>query len=78
MLQIWKEGIAKAQMLYAQAKHAAHTTEESFETDYSMEYSLDGDFHCLQLMPRSPIMSSSRASRVSSLAHSHRFEDHFY
>lgn len=42
------------------------------DTDYSFDYNLDGDYHSLQLAPRSPLASSSRASRVSSLAHSHR------
>lgn len=46
--------------------------EESVETDYSTDYNIDTDYHSLQLIPRSPLASSSRASRVSSLAHSHR------
>lgn len=73
-LKSWKEGICKAQTLYSQAKISfMPSTEpaESVETDYSFEYVPENDYHfCLQA-PRSPLASSSRASRVSSLAHSH-------
>lgn len=48
--------------------------DESLDTDYSFEYNIESDFHSLQLAPRSPLASSSRASRVSSLAHSHRYK----
>lgn len=72
VLQSWKDGIVKAQTLYSQAKQLSYMTEESVDTDYSFDYNLDGDYHSLQLAPRSPLASSSRASRVSSLAHSHR------
>ncbi|XP_066258514.1 pleckstrin homology domain-containing family G member 5 isoform X2 [Euwallacea similis] len=67
----WKEGIAKAQLLYAQAKQTSYMGDESLDAEYSLEYNLENDFHSLQLAPRSPMASSSRASRVSSLAHSH-------
>ncbi|XP_019757266.1 pleckstrin homology domain-containing family G member 5 isoform X2 [Dendroctonus ponderosae] len=67
----WKDGILKAQSLYAQAKQTSYTAEESLDTDYSLDYNLESDYHNLQLAPRSPMASSSRASRVSSLAHSH-------
>ncbi|XP_017778525.1 PREDICTED: pleckstrin homology domain-containing family G member 5 isoform X2 [Nicrophorus vespilloides] len=69
-LKSWKDCIAKAQSLYYQAKQS-YLNEESLDTEYSFEYSTDNDLHCLQLAPRSPLASSSRASRVSSLAHSH-------
>lgn len=49
-----------------------YPVEESLESDYTTDYNLEGDYHSLQLIPRSPLASSSRASRVSSLAHSHR------
>ncbi|XP_030757570.1 pleckstrin homology domain-containing family G member 5 isoform X1 [Sitophilus oryzae] len=67
----WKEGIAKAQVLYAQAKQLSSFGEESLDADYNLDYNLESDYHSLQLAPRSPMASSSRASRVSSLAHSH-------
>ncbi|XP_072388521.1 uncharacterized protein [Diabrotica undecimpunctata] len=67
----WKEGIAKAQTLYAQAKKMGYTADESIDTDYSFDYNLENDYSNIQLIPRSPLASSSRASRVSSLAHSH-------
>ncbi|KAK9869867.1 hypothetical protein WA026_003591 [Henosepilachna vigintioctopunctata] len=44
--------------------------EESLDADMSMD-NLESDYHSLQLAPRSPLATSSRASRVSSLAHSH-------
>lgn len=68
-LKGWKEGISKAQMLYAQAKQMNYI-DESLDTDYNLD-NLESDYHSLQLAPRSPIATSSRASRVSSLAHSH-------
>lgn len=71
--QSWKDGFAKAQSLYTQAKQTNYMTEESLDTDYSLEYNLEGDCHSLQMPPRSPMATSSRASRVSSLAHSHRY-----
>ncbi|XP_060517606.1 pleckstrin homology domain-containing family G member 5 isoform X2 [Cylas formicarius] len=67
----WKDGIAKAQYLYAQAKQMSYITDESLDADYNLEYNIENDFHSLQLAPKSPLASSSRASRVSSLAHSH-------
>lgn len=70
-LKGWKEGIAKAQYLYNQAKQMTYVADESLDADYNLEYNLEGDFHSLQLAPRSPMATSSRASRVSSLAHSH-------
>lgn len=73
-VQSWKDGFAKAQSLYTQAKQTTYMTEESLDTDYSLEYNLEGDCHSLQMPPRSPMASSSRASRVSSLAHSHRYK----
>lgn len=70
--QSWKESIAKAQVLYAQAKQPAYL-EESLDADYGLVDPLESEFHSLQLAPRSPLACSSRASRVSSLAHSHRW-----
>ncbi|KRT83101.1 hypothetical protein AMK59_3602 [Oryctes borbonicus] len=70
-LKSWKESIAKAQSLYSQAKQPTYL-EESLDADYGLVGdSLESEFHSLQLAPRSPLASSSRASRVSSLAHSH-------
>lgn len=71
-MQTWKESIAKAQALYAQAKQLGFVGEESLDTDYSFDYTLESEFPSSQLVPRSPLATSSRASRVSSLAHSHR------
>lgn len=71
-LQSWKDGIMKAQTLYAQAKQTSYSTDDTLDVDYSLEYNFESDFHSLQMPPRSPMASSSRASRVSSLAHSHR------
>ncbi|KAF5282725.1 hypothetical protein FQR65_LT02722 [Abscondita terminalis] len=70
-LKSWKDSIKKAQCLYLQAKQVNYTGEDSLETDFTGDYNLEGDYHSLQLIPRSPLASSSRASRVSSLAHSH-------
>ncbi|KAK5646254.1 hypothetical protein RI129_004718, partial [Pyrocoelia pectoralis] len=70
-LKSWKDSIAKAQYLYLQAKQMNYTADEALETDFTTDCNLEGDYHSLQLMPRSPLASSSRASRVSSLAHSH-------
>ncbi|CAG9814235.1 unnamed protein product, partial [Phaedon cochleariae] len=70
-LKGWKDGIAKAQALYAQARQMSYIADESVDTDYSFDYNLDSDYTSLQLVPRSPLATSSRASRVSSLAHSH-------
>ncbi|XP_074040485.1 uncharacterized protein isoform X2 [Leptinotarsa decemlineata] len=67
----WKDGIAKAQTLYAQARQMSYIADESVDTDYSFDYNLENDYPSLQLVPRSPLATSSRASRVSSLAHSH-------
>ncbi|KAG5879827.1 hypothetical protein JTB14_028090 [Gonioctena quinquepunctata] len=67
----WKDGIAKAQSLYAQARQMSYIADESVDTDYSFDYNLENDYPSLQLVPRSPLATSSRASRVSSLAHSH-------
>ncbi|RZC34774.1 pleckstrin -likey domain-containing family G member 5 [Asbolus verrucosus] len=67
----WKEGIAKAQALYAQAKQMTFVPDESLDVDYGLGCNLESDYHSLQLAPRSPLATSSRASRVSSLAHSH-------
>ncbi|XP_008194220.1 pleckstrin homology domain-containing family G member 5 isoform X4 [Tribolium castaneum] len=68
----WKDGIAKAQALYAQAKQMTFIPDEqSLDVDYGLECNLESDYHSLQLAPRSPLATSSRASRVSSLAHSH-------
>lgn len=68
--QGWKDGISKAQTLYAQAKQMSYV-DESLDADISLD-NLESDYHSLQLAPRSPLATSSRASRVSSLAHSHR------
>ncbi|XP_044750669.1 pleckstrin homology domain-containing family G member 5 isoform X2 [Coccinella septempunctata] len=65
----WKDGINKAQTLYAQAKQMSYV-DESLDADISIE-NLESDYNSLQLAPRSPLATSSRASRVSSLAHSH-------
>ncbi|XP_063917927.1 pleckstrin homology domain-containing family G member 5-like isoform X1 [Zophobas morio] len=71
-LKGWKDGIAKAQALYAQAKQTTFIPDEqSLDVEYSLECNLESDYHSLQLAPRSPLATSSRASRVSSLAHSH-------
>jgi pleckstrin domain-containing family G protein 5 len=71
-LKGWKDGIAKAQALYAQAKQMTFVPDEqSLDVDYGLECNLESDYHSLQLAPRSPLATSSRASRVSSLAHSH-------
>ncbi|XP_050307638.1 pleckstrin homology domain-containing family G member 5 isoform X2 [Anthonomus grandis grandis] len=67
----WKDGIAKAQHLYSQAKQMNSMGDESLDADYSFDGNLESDYHSLQLAPRSPLATSSRASRVSSLAHSH-------
>ncbi|XP_076256020.1 uncharacterized protein LOC143193589 isoform X2 [Rhynchophorus ferrugineus] len=67
----WKDGIAKAQILYSQARQLTSIGDDSLDTDYILDYNLESDYHSLQLAPRSPMASSSRASRVSSLAHSH-------
>ncbi|CAG9855895.1 unnamed protein product [Phyllotreta striolata] len=67
----WKDGIAKAQTLYAQAKQLSYVADESVDADYSFDYNLENDYSSIQLIPRSPLATSSRASRVSSLAHSH-------
>ncbi|KAL1497170.1 hypothetical protein ABEB36_008171 [Hypothenemus hampei] len=67
----WKDGIAKAQSLYAQAKQMSYVADGSLDAEYNLEFNLESDYHSLQLAPRSPMVSSSRASRVSSLAHSH-------
>ncbi|KAJ8981834.1 hypothetical protein NQ317_004784 [Molorchus minor] len=68
----WKDGIAKAQALYAQAKQMSYIADESVDTDYGFDYNLENEYPSLQqLIPRSPLATSSRASRVSSLAHSH-------
>ncbi|KAK9744014.1 RhoGEF domain [Popillia japonica] len=70
-LKSWKESLAKAQALYAQAKQPTYQ-EESLDADYGLVGDpLESDFHSLQIAPRSPLATSSRASRVSSLAHSH-------
>lgn len=45
--------------------------EDSLDVDFNLECNLETDYHNLQLAPRSPLATSSRASRVSSLAHSH-------
>ncbi|CAH1127821.1 unnamed protein product [Ceutorhynchus assimilis] len=67
----WKEGISKAQLLYSQAKQLSFmAADESLDYDYGLDH-LESEYHSLQLAPRSPMASSSRASRVSSLAHSH-------
>nr|XP_022900962.1 pleckstrin homology domain-containing family G member 5 isoform X1 [Onthophagus taurus]XP_022900963.1 pleckstrin homology domain-containing family G member 5 isoform X1 [Onthophagus taurus] len=68
-LKSWKDGIAKAQSLYSQAKQVSHY--DDIDPEYSFTESLESDFHNFQLAPKSPLASSSRASRVSSLAHSH-------
>ncbi|XP_045471611.1 pleckstrin homology domain-containing family G member 5 isoform X1 [Harmonia axyridis] len=65
----WRDGISKAQSLYAQARQMSYV-DESLDADISIE-NLESDYHSLQLAPRSPLATSSRASRVSSLAHSH-------
>ncbi|KAJ8918331.1 hypothetical protein NQ315_008024, partial [Exocentrus adspersus] len=70
-LKGWKDGIAKAQTLYAQAKQMSYIADESLDADYSFDYNLENEYPSLQLVPRSPLATSSRASRVSSLAHSH-------
>ncbi|KAJ8950114.1 hypothetical protein NQ318_017839 [Aromia moschata] len=67
----WRDGIAKAQTLYAQAKQMTSIADESVDTDYGFDYNLENEYPSLQLVPRSPLATSSRASRVSSLAHSH-------
>ncbi|GLV48672.1 dynein axonemal intermediate chain 2 [Carabus blaptoides fortunei] len=82
-LKTWAECIRKAQGLYEQAKQtptlglmrqlsASVPGDEFLDGDY-FDNSLDADTHSLQsLLPaRSPLATSSRASRVSSLAHSH-------
>lgn len=85
LLQTWVECIRKAQGLYEQAKQtpslglvrqlsASVLGDEFLDADY-FDNSIDADTHSLQsLLPtRSPLATSSRASRVSSLAHSHRY-----
>lgn len=59
-------------MLYAQAKQVGYVGDESLDTEYSFDCNLESDYSNLQLAPKSPLATSSRASRVSSLAHSHR------
>ncbi|XP_025830942.1 uncharacterized protein LOC108742195 isoform X2 [Agrilus planipennis] len=70
-LKVWKESIMKAQSIYSQAKKVNYTMEESLDAEYCADYSLESDYHNVQLAPRSPLAGSSRSSRVSSLAHSH-------
>ncbi|XP_056648248.1 pleckstrin homology domain-containing family G member 5 isoform X1 [Diorhabda sublineata] len=67
----WKEGISKAQTLYAQARQMTYTADDSIDPEYSLDYNLESDYSNIQLIPRSPLATSSRASRVSSLVHSH-------
>ncbi|XP_049822174.1 uncharacterized protein LOC109603045 isoform X2 [Aethina tumida] len=71
IIKSWKDGIEEARKLYAQAKqikHAGSLLYQSFDDNVSddAEY-----YHSQYIIPKSPLPSSSRASRVSSLAHSH-------